>query len=469
MSTRYSGRKAIVLGLGLTGFSLARHLAAGGAEVTVADTRSVPPYAEALRAALPRVPVLAGPLAPATLAGADLIAISPGVPKDQPAVAAAVARGAELVGDVELFARALPPGQKLLAITGSNGKTTVTALTGALARAAGLSTIVAGNIGDAVLDVLAEREREDAAGRNAWPDVFVLELSSFQLETTQSLRPVAATVLNVTDNHLDRYRDIDDYAAAKERIFAGGGLQVLNRDDPRSLAMRIDGRAVETFGAGVPEGENEWGLVSRDGRGGDVWLARGGALQVPAADLALLGRHNALNALAALALTSAVARISRPVQAALTRFEGLPHRMQRIAEHDGVLYVNDSKGTTIAATRVALEGLGRPVVLIAGGDGKGQDFAPLSGLVAAHCRAVLLIGRDAPAIAAALAGVAVPVENVATLDRAVARAVALARPGDAVVLSPACASLDQFSNYVERGERFATQVRAHVRRQQAHA
>ncbi len=163
-----------------------------------------------------------------------------------------------------------------------------------------------------MLDVLAEREREDAAGRNAWPDVFVLELSSFQLETTQSLRPVAATVLNVTDNHLDRYRDIDDYAAAKARIFAGGGLQVLNRDDPRSLAMRIDGRAVETFGAGVPEGENEWGLVSRGGRGGDVWLARGGALLVPAADLALLGRHNALNALAALALTSAVAKISRP-------------------------------------------------------------------------------------------------------------------------------------------------------------
>jgi UDP-N-acetylmuramoylalanine--D-glutamate ligase len=244
---------------------------------------------------------------------------------------------------------------------------------------------------------------------------------------------------------------------------------VLNRDDPRTLAMRIDGRAVETFGASVPEGENEWGLVARNGRGGDVWLARGGALLVPVADLALLGRHNALNALAALALTSAVAKISRPVLAALTRFEALPHRMQRIAEADGVLYVNDSKGTTIAATRVALEGLGRPVVLIAGGDGKGQDFGPLRELATAHCRAVLLIGRDAPAIAAALAGVAVPMESVATLDRAVARAVALARPGDAVVLSPACASLDQFSNYVERGERFATQVRAHVHRQQAHA
>jgi UDP-N-acetylmuramoylalanine--D-glutamate ligase len=469
MPTRYSGRKAVVLGLGLTGFSLARHLAAGGAAVTVADTRSVPPYADALRTALPRVPLRTGPLTAATLAAADLIAISPGVAKDQPVVAEALARGAELVGDVELFARALPPDQKVLAITGSNGKTTVTALTGALTRAAGLSTLVAGNIGDAVLDVLAAREREEAAGRNPWPDVFVLELSSFQLETTHSLRPVAAAVLNVTDNHLDRYSGIDAYAAAKERIFAGGGLQVLNRDDPRSLAMRLAGRAVETFGAGVPEGENEWGLVARDGHGGDLWLARGGALLVPAADLSLLGRHNALNALAALALASAVAKISRPVLAALTRFEGLPHRMQRIAEAGGVLYVNDSKGTTIAATRVALEGLGRPVVLIAGGDGKGQDFAPLAALVASHCRAVLLIGRDAPAIAAALARVPVPVESVATLDRAVARAVALAREGDAVVLSPACASLDQFSNYVERGERFATQVRTHLQRRHAHA
>jgi len=467
MTAAYAGRNAVVLGLGLTGFSLARHLAARGARVTVADTRPAPPFAAPLREALPQVRIVTGPLAAATFDGADLIAISPGVRRDDAAIAAAVARGVELVGDIELFARALPPDQKVLAITGSNGKTTVTALTGALCRAAGLATIVAGNIGNAVLDVLEPILA--GIGRRDWPDVFVLELSSFQLETTAGLRPTAATVLNITDNHLDRYAGLDDYAAAKRRIFAGGGMQVLNRDDPRSLAMAIPGRVVATFGAGVPASENEWGLVARGGEGRDPWLARGGALLAPLADLALLGRHNGLNALAALALTSSVAKIARPVLAALTRFEGLPHRMQRIGEAAGVLYVNDSKGTTIAATQVALEGLGRPVVLIAGGDGKGQDFAPLLPLVDAHCRAVLLIGRDGARIARALAGAAVPVETPGTLDAAVARAVKLARPGDAVVLSPACASLDQFSNYVERGERFATRVRAHTNMVSAHA
>ncbi len=345
----------------------------------------------------------------------------------------------------------------MLAITGSNGKTTVTALTGALCRAAGLATNVCGNIGDAVLDALPADDR--------WPDVFVLELSSFQLETTRSLAPTAACVLNVTENHLDRYAGIDGYAAAKARIFMNGGIQVLNRDDPRSIAMRIPGRLVQTFGAGVPESEESWGLVARGAqadRAPGTWLARGGALLAPVADLRLVGRHNALNALAALALTSAVAKIDGGVLAALTRFEGLAHRMQRIAEVSGVLFIDDSKGTTVAATQVALEGLGRPVVLIAGGDGKGQDFTPLSAAVEAHCRAVLLIGRDAPAIERALAGAKTLVEHAGTLDAAVARAVRIAAPGDVVLLSPACASLDQFSNYIERGERFAGLVRAHA-------
>ena len=452
----YTGRNAVVLGLGLTGFSLARHLAARGAAVRVADTRAAPPFADKLAAALPRVPVTRGPFNDATLAGADLIAISPGVAKDQPVIRAAVEGGAELVGDIECFARELPPGPKVLAITGSNGKTTVTALTGALCRAAGLATVVAGNIGDAVLDALPTD--------GCWPDAFVLELSSFQLETTCTLAPTAACVLNVSDNHLDRYAGIDDYAAAKARIFRNGGIQVLNRDDPRSIAMRISGRLVQTFGAGVPESEEAWGLVDRGARHDGVpetWLARGGALLVPAADLKLVGRHNALNALAALALASAVAKIDRNLLAALARFEGLPHRMQRIAEVGGVLFIDDSKGTTVAATRVALEGLNRPVVLIAGGDGKGQDFASLRTAVEAHCRAVLLIGRDAPAIERALVGTTTVIERVGTLDAAVPHAIRIAQPGDAVVLSPACASLDQFANYVERGERFAGLVRAH--------
>jgi len=461
--TDYTGRHAVVLGLGLTGFSLARHLAAHGATVRVADTRATPPFAANLAAALPGIKVAAGPFTAHTFAGADLVAISPGIAKDQPAIAAAVAGGAELVGDIELFARALPPEQKVLAITGSNGKSTVTALTGALCRASGLATVVAGNIGDAVLDNLP--------ADGAWPDVFVLELSSFQLETTSALAPTAATVLNVTDNHLDRYAGLDEYTAAKARIFRGGGTQVLNRDDPRSLALRIPGRLVQTFGGGVPESEEAWGLVDRgvkhDGQP-ETWLARGGALLVPAADLQLVGRHNALNALAALALASAVAKIDHTLLAVLARFEGLPHRMQKVAEAGGVLFVDDSKGTTVAATRAALAGLSRPVVLIAGGDGKGQDFGPLAASVDERCRAVVLIGRDAPAIARALAGTAAVIECAGTLDVAVARAVQIAKPGDAVVLSPACASLDQFVNYVERGERFRRCVLAQLA-EDAHA
>jgi len=461
---RYAGRNVVVLGAGLTGLSLARYLVREGARVRVADTRPQPPLAGALAAALPDVPLVTGPLTEATFAGADLVAISPGVAKDQPAIAAAVARGVELAGDIELFARALPPEQKVLAITGSNGKTTVTALTGALCRAAGLRTVVAGNIGDAVLDALARFEGE--AAQEAWPDVFVLELSSFQLETTWSLVPTAAAVLNVTDNHLDRYADLAAYAAAKARIFAAGGVQVLNRDDPHSLAMRIPGRTVETFGASVPASEGEWGLVRFERT---TWLAQGGGLLVPTDSLSLVGRHNALNALAALALTATVARLDRGVLDALKAFQGLPHRMQRIAEAGHIAYIDDSKATTVVATRAALDGIERPAVLIAGGDGKGQDFRPLKSSVDADCRVVLLIGRDAPIVAQALAGTPARVEIVGTLDRAVDRAFEVAEPGDAVLLSPACASLDQFTSYVERGERFAAQVKTRLAEMEHHA
>jgi len=451
---RYRDRNAVVLGLGLTGLSMVRHLVRHGARVRVADTRVAPPHAGELNADFSGVPLETGPVSDATFRGADLIAISPGVSQHQAAIQSAVADGVELVGDVELFARALPPGQKVLAITGTNGKTTVTALTGTLARAAGLSTVVAGNIGDAVLDVLAQHE-----SGAPFPDVFVLELSSYQLETVASLKPVAATVLNVSANHLDRYLGIADYAAAKARIFAAAGVQILNRDDAIVRLMRQPGRTAQTFGAGVPRSEEEWGLVERsDG----AWLARGGELLVPARALSLVGRHNALNALAALALVSSVAPLRRPVFDALIAFTGLPHRMEPVAEAGGVRFVNDSKGTTVAATEVALSGLARPVVLIAGGDGKGQSFAPLRPAVERACRAVLLIGRDAPLIERALAGLPLPVETCGTLDAAVQRAIALAQPGDVVLLSPACASLDQFRNYEERGARFTRLVQDHL-------
>jgi UDP-N-acetylmuramoylalanine--D-glutamate ligase len=452
--TTLKGRNAVVLGLGLTGLSLARYLSRHGARVRVADTRDVPPNAERLARDLPQVRLEHGPFSPSTFAGADLIAISPGVARDQPAIAEAVARGAELVGDIELFARALPGGQKVVAITGTNGKTTVTALTGELARAAGLSTIVAGNIGDAVLDVTERFEEGEP-----WPELFVLELSSYQLETTSSLAPVAATVLNVTPNHLDRYAGIADYAAAKGRIFTHASVQILNRDDPIVRLMRLPGRTVQTFGTTLPLSEEEWGLVSRPD--GD-WLARGGELLLPARALTLVGRHNALNALASLALVSSVAKLTPAVREALARFAGLPHRMQRVAEAAQVVFIDDSKATTVAATQAALAGADRPVVLIAGGDGKGQSFAPLKSAVDAACKAVLLIGRDAPAVARGLAGTRAAVEHVATLEAAVARAFALAQPGDTVLLSPACASLDQFESYAERGDRFAALVRGRL-------
>ncbi len=453
-------RNVVVLGLGMTGLSAARWAVAHGARVTVADTRPEPPRARDLRAELPHVRLVTGPIVDATLAGAELIVISPGLSKELPAVRAAVMRGVELVGDVELFACALPSDRKVVAITGSNGKTTVTALCTALLRAAGLAAQSVGNIGEPVLDALAVLMR---AGD--WPDVLVIELSSFQLETTAHLSPVAATVLNVTENHLDRYASIAEYAAAKARIFAGGGEQILNRDNAASLAMRLPGRSVQTFGAGVPQSEDDWGMVDRKG---DAWLARGGALLLPVSELKLVGRHNALNALAALALLSTIVKIDHRLLAALSTFQGLPHRMERLADIHGVLFVNDSKGTTVAATLAALEGIGRPAVLIAGGDGKGQDFAPLRAGVEAHCRAVVLFGRDAPRVAAALSGATPAVEFASSLETAVARAIARARPGDAVLLSPACASLDMFRDYAERGERFKAAVAAHAR-EAAHA
>ena len=449
------GRNAVVLGLGVTGLSLARWLARHGADVRVADTRDVPPLAGALASELPQVKLETGPFSSSTFAGCDLVAISPGVAKDQPPIADAVAQGAELVGDIELFARMLPRDQRVIAITGTNGKTTVTSLAGVLARAAGLNAVVAGNIGDPVLDVLARHERGEP-----WPDAFVLELSSYQLETTASLAPAIATVLNVSPNHLDRYAGIADYAAAKAGIFRNAAVQLINRDDPVVRLMRLPGRTAQTFGSSVPQSTEEWGLVPR--ASGD-WLARGGELLLPASSLSLVGRHNVLNALAALALVSAIVEPSTAVRDALAGFEGLPHRMQRVAEANGVLFVDDSKGTTVAATEAALAGIGRPVVLIAGGDGKGQSFVPLKPAVDRACKAVLLIGRDAPLVAHGLAGSDVAIETAGTLDAAVARAFAIAQPGDAVVLSPACASLDQFASYVERGERFAALVRRHLK------
>ena len=456
----WSGRKVVVLGLGDTGLSMTRWLARHGADVRVADTRAEPPHAAWLARELPRVPLATGAFGEGTLRGADLVAISPGLDRREAPVAGAIARGVPVVGDIELFAQALktliphpssliPP--KVLAVTGSNGKSTVTAMAGEILRAAGRRTVVAGNIGTPVLDALCAIEDGAPA-----PEAFVLELSSFQLESTSSLEPAAAAMLNLTEDHLDRYDGMADYAAAKARVFAGGGAQVLNRDDQWSMGMARAGRRLLTFGGGEPRAETEWGM--RAERGAEV-LARGSRPLMELSALPLAGRHNAANALAAHALAHSVGAPDEALARALRSFRGLPHRMQQVAEHEGVLFLDDSKGTNVGATVAALAGLQRPVVLIAGGDGKGQDFALLAPAVKARARAVVLIGRDADKLAQAIAGGGVPVERAAGMEEAVQAAFRLSRAGDAVLLSPACASYDMFRNYAHRGEIFSAAVR----------
>ena len=410
---------------------------------------------------LPQIPLATGAFSAATLRGADFVAISPGLDRRDAPVADAVRRGIPGVGDVELFAQALRDpvthhlslvtAPKVLAVTGSNGKSTVTAMAGEVCRAAGRRTVVAGNIGLPVLDALGAIEDGAEA-----PEVFVLELSSFQLESTASLEPDAAAMLNLTEDHLDRYDDMAGYAAAKARVFSGQGVQVLNRDDPRSMDMARPGRTVFTFGGGQPRTDREWGIGPA--RGGDA-LLRGPHALMRLAQMPVAGLHNAENALAAHALAYAVGAPDEALARAMVSFEGLPHRMQKVIEHGGVLFLDDSKGTNVGATVAALAGLRRPVVLIAGGDGKGQDFAPLAPAVAARARAVVLIGRDAEKLARALAGTGVPVERAAGMDEAVQAAFRASRAGDAVLLSPACASYDMFRDYVHRAEAFVAAVR----------
>jgi len=460
-SLQLSGRKVLVLGLGDTGLSAARWLAARGAEVSVADSRADPPHAGRLAECLPQVPLHVGPFDAARLQAAELLVVSPGVPLADPAVARAIAAGVEAVGDVELFARAVRAlnaqratsmdssgPMQVIAITGSNGKSTVTAMCGDMCRMAGLGTCVAGNIGLPVLDALLEIEQ----GLAPAPQVWVLELSSFQLETTSSLNADAATVLNLSEDHMDRYPDMEAYAAAKARIYSGDGVQVLNRDDPRSLAMALPGRRVISFGLDRCPKDAHFGLCEDE-------LCFGGDMLMPLSALPVAGLHNAANALAALALTHAVGLPMDPLLRGLMHFKGLPHRVEQVAEIDGVTYYDDSKGTNVGATEAALYGMGnRRAVVILGGDGKGQDFKPLKAAVKASARAVLLIGRDAPAIAAAIEGCGVETQTVASLDEAVMQAHRLAEPGDAVLLSPACASFDMFRNYLHRAEVFVDAV-----------
>ncbi len=444
MTMSLNNKRVLVLGLGETGLSALRWLFAQGANVAVADTRKKPPGASAVKAEMPTVLVHCGEFDVAMLKAAELLVVSPGIALAEPAIQVAIDAGVAVVGDVELFAQYRPDSAKVIAITGANGKTTVATLVGEMCKAAGLKTIVAGNIGLPVLDTLQMET----------PDVYVLELSSFQLETTNSLKVDAATLLNLTEDHMDRYGELAMYAAAKAHIFYHAACQVLNRDDAWSMIMERPNAKVSTFG--LDADAQHFGI---DNTQEDIWLCDGGQHLINAADLHSRGSHNASNALAALALCRAIGLEYAPLLNALYNFKGLPHRVEWIADIDDVDYYNDSKGTNVGATCAALSGFPQKIVLIAGGDGKGQDFSPLVSPVKNNVRAVVLIGRDAALIEQTLLATEVAMYHAQDMAEAVVIAKRVSESGDAVLLSPACASFDMYKNYIDRAEAFVGAVR----------
>ena len=451
-----ANKSVLVLGLGETGLSMLRYLKTQGARVRAADTRANPPGLAEARKFVIEPLIHCGSFDDELFAGVDLIAISPGLPLRDPAVARAVACGIPVAGDVELFAQHRNQGSgirnQVIAITGANGKSTVTSMVEHLCKAAGKDAVAAGNISPAVLDVMMQRGDKQ-------PEIWVLELSSFQLETTATLNPDAATVLNISEDHLDRYAGMDEYCAAKARIFNGAKVQVLNRDDARSMAMARGGCEQITFGLTAPGSAKDFGIVREKNK---AWLAQGTHPLLGTSELLVADRTMPPDALAALALCSAIGLPMPAMLTALRSFKGLPHRVEPVAEINGVTYYDDSKGTNVGATVAALEGLGRKAVLIAGGEGKGQDFSPLEPVVKNHARAVILIGRDAELIAAALGNCGVPVVRARDMNDAVQQASQLAQSGDAVLLSPACASFDRFRNYAHRAEVFVNAVHEQI-------
>ncbi|NPC56073.1 UDP-N-acetylmuramoyl-L-alanine--D-glutamate ligase [Caenimonas soli] len=482
----------LILGLGLSGLAMARWCARCGAQVTVADTREAPPQLPALREQVPQARFVAGAFDAALLDdGVRAVFRSPGLSPAQvaPVVSAASASGLPIGGELSLFAGALADlkaqqsyAPAVLAVTGTNGKTTVTALTGQLVERSGRTVAVAGNIGPTLLDTLAQKM--DAS---ALPQVWVIELSSFQLDTAGDFEPTAAAVLNLTQDHLDWHGDMQAYADAKARVFGKSGLMVMNREDPLVMkmlpeAVRIKGGKMEqrpylTFGADMPQRPGDFGIEVVNGM---AWLVR--ALEadetlkkrkdideelhfqrlMPADALRIRGRHNAVNALSALALASAAGCALGPMLYGLREYRGEPHRVESVGIINQIEYFDDSKGTNVGATVAALQGLGaeRKVVVILGGDGKGQDFSPLAPMVSRHARAAVLIGRDAPQIRAVLEPTGVPLLDAESMEQAVSLATQRAHAGDAVLMSPACASFDMFRDYPHRAQVFRAAVRA---------
>ncbi|MFA7668802.1 MAG: UDP-N-acetylmuramoyl-L-alanine--D-glutamate ligase [Burkholderiaceae bacterium] len=480
----------LVLGLGETGLAAARWCLRHGAAVRLADTRAASKAVDALRVETGEgldLRLQEAALDLSVLDGVSRIVLSPGlVPHEAPLagfLAEARGRNIEIIGEIELFALALADlsGQgycpKVLAVTGTNGKTTVTAMTRRLLEAAGHVAIAAGNISPPALTALV-----DALDQDALPDVWVLELSSFQLDSIFSLSVDAAVVLNLSQDHLDWHGSMQAYADAKARVFNHAAVTVVNRDDPQVMRMVADiaDPQVRSFGADLPEYEGDLGLDDSQGiewlaavavqepepaatgrrrKAGAVAKRQTGPVQrlMPAEVLRLRGRHNALNALAAMALVQVVGGGWAPMLHALREYAGEPHRCEFVRSVAGVDFVNDSKGTNVGATVAALEGMGKPVVLIAGGLGKGQDFTPLADAVQRHARAVVLIGQDASLIGTTL-DPAIAQHTAASMEEAVGKAMAVALEGDIVLLSPACASMDMFLNYLQRGDRFVDAV-----------
>jgi UDP-N-acetylmuramoylalanine--D-glutamate ligase len=438
---------AVIVGLGRTGLSCARYLLALGWKIAVTDTRAQPPELAGLRQLDPRIPVSAGGLDTRLLDDALCVVASPGVSLSVPFFMEAQRRGLEIVGDIELFARAVDA--PVVGITGTNGKSTVTTLVGRMAARAGIKVRVGGNLGEPALDLLTTA-RADVEPTQ----LYVLELSSFQLEATRSLDLKTATVLNVTADHLDRYKSIEDYAIAKARIFARCDTAVINLDDPLVVAMPLAGQRTLGFSLRATIGA-DYAVAPKDG---EWWLMRRDEHLMPVSGMKIKGLHNAANALASLALGEALSLPMAAMLAELATFPGLPHRAQWVADVNGVTYINDSKGTNVGATIAAVSGMTGPLIIIAGGDGKNQDFAPLADAFRGKVRHTVLIGRDADAVARALHGVSTT-ETCASLEDAVKAAARAAKPGDTVLLSPACASLDMFRDYTHRGAVFTQAVK----------
>lgn len=443
--TALASKRVLIVGLGKTGLSCARFLNKRGVEVAVTDSRDNPPGLEVLQQELPDIAVFVGSFNTEVFERADVLIVSPGVSVNELQIQAAAARGVEIIGDVELFARLAEA--PVVAITGSNGKSTVTTLLGEMIKAAGLNVAVGGNLGTPVLDLLEQPV----------PDFYVLELSSFQLETTSSLNAKASTLLNISEDHMDRYNTLEDYVQAKTRIFTGNGAVILNKDDSKVIELKEKLRRshkVIEFTLAEPSAD-EYGVRHKDDQ---QWLCKGDEKLLAVNELKIKGKHNIANALAALALGQAAGISTNAMLNTLKVFPGLAHRTEWISNINGVDWFNDSKATNVGAALAAINGIeANNLILIAGGQGKGQDFSPLKETVSNNVKTVILIGEDSELLQQTLEG-AVQLLLADSMEDAVSKAASIAQAGDVVLLSPACASFDMFNGYEERGKAFITAV-----------